>query len=219
MDVGTPWTGEIVGVVGSFRDRNIAEEPRREIFTVLNQTTIAGQTLVVRAAGDPAGLAAAVRGAMASVDPEVPVYNLQTMQEQVNRSLAQPRLRGALMGVFSAVALVLASLGIYGVIACTVAERRQEFGIRMALGARHGEIWRMVVLQGLKLTMVGLVSGLVAALFTMRMLRSFLFGVGPGDPVTLVATATLFLVVAFTASYLPARRATRLDPLRVLREE
>ncbi len=219
MDAVPPWFLEIVGVVGSFRERSLTEEPRSEIFTVLTQTPMNWQTLVVRSAGDPAGLSGAVRGVIASVDKDVPVFNVRTMQEQMNQSLAQPRLRGALLAVFSVVALVLASLGIYGVIACAVAERRQEIGIRMALGARQDEVRRMVVAQGLKLTLAGLALGLVGAVATTRLLRGFLFGVSSGDPLTFVATAGVFIAVALAASYLPARRATQVDPLKVLREE
>ena len=213
------WTGEIAGVVRSFRESSLAEEPRREIFTVLAQTPIGGQTLVVRSTRESPGLAAEVRGAVASLDPDVPVYNQSTMREQVNRSLAQSRLRGALLAVFSAMALILASLGIYGLIACTVAERRQEIGIRMAFGARHNEVRRMIVAQGLKLTLAGLVVGLAGAAAATQLLKSFLYGVGPGDPMTYLGTALVFLAVALAASYLPARRATRVDPLAVLREE
>jgi len=219
LDFGTPWIAEIVGVVASVREASLAEEPRPELFTPYAQTTILGQSLVVRTTGDPAGYAAAVREAVASIDKSVPVYDARTMQAQVDASLAQPHMRGVLLSVFSAIALVLASLGIYGVIACAVAERRQEIGIRMALGAGRRQVRLMVLNEGLKLTAVGLVVGLAAAAATTRLLAGFLFGVTPGDPVTFLATAGVFLVVAIAASYLPARRATRLDPLTVLRQE
>jgi len=219
VDFGTPWIAEIVGVVGSVREASLAEDPRRELFTSYNQTTILGQSLVVRTTGDPAGYAAAIRNAVASIDKNVPVYDTRTMQAQVDESLAQPRMRGVLLSVFSAIALVLASLGIYGVIACAVAERRQEIGIRMALGAGRSQVRRMVVNEGLKLTVIGLLVGLAAAAATTRLLAGFLFGVTPGDPFTFIATAAVFVVVAIAASYLPARRATRVDPLTVLRQE
>ncbi len=219
VDLGYPWDAEIIGVVGSFRESSIAEEPKREMFMAYSQTTIAGQTLVVRTKGDPAGYSQAVRGAVASLDRDVPVYNLRTMQAQVDDSLAQHRMRGMLLGVFSIVALALASLGIYGVISCAVAERRQEIGIRMALGAERSEVLWLMLGGGLKLTALGLALGLGAASATTRLLQSFLYGVTPGDPVTYIGTAAVFIAVALAASYLPARRAARVDPVVVLREE
>jgi putative ABC transport system permease protein len=220
IDIGTPWEAEIVGVVGSFRESSIAEQPRREVFTAYSQTTIAGQSLVVRTKGDPAGYAAAVRGAIASIDPDnAPIYNLRTMQAQVDESLAQHRMRGVLLGIFSVVALALASLGVYGVISCAVAERRQEIGIRMALGAERGQVLRLMLSDGLKLTAWGLALGLAGAAVSTRLLQTFLFGVTPGDPLTFVGTAAVFMAVALAASFLPARRATRVDPIAVLREE
>ena len=124
LDAGAPWVAEIIGVVGSFRESTLAEEPQRELFTPLSQTTIAGQTLVVRTTGDPARYAPAVRGLLASMDKDVPVFNVRTMQEQVDESLAQHRLRGGFLGIFSIMALMLASLGLYGVVSCAAAERR-----------------------------------------------------------------------------------------------
>lgn len=219
LDVGQPLVAEIVGIVGNFRESSLTEEPRGEIFTVYTQTTITGQTLVVRSRGDPAGMTAAIRAMVASLDPDVPIYNVRTMREQVAESLAQPRLRSSLLGLFSLMALVLASFGVYGVIACGVAERRQEIGIRMALGARLEQVRRMVVGRGLRLAALGVALGLAASAGATRVLRSFLYGVSAGDPVTFLGTAAIFVAVALAASYLPARRATCVDPLRVLREE
>jgi ABC-type antimicrobial peptide transport system permease subunit len=156
---------------------------------------------------------------LASIDKDVAVYNVRSMRRQVDDSLIQPRLRGALMAVFSLVALLLASLGVYGVISCATIERRQEIGIRVALGARIGQVRGMIVAQGLRLTAIGLLIGLVGAAAAARLMRGFLFGITATDPLTYAATAAIFLAVAIAASYAPARRATRLDPLRVLREE
>jgi len=219
LNVGSPWTGEIVGVVGSFRESSLVEEPRRELFTTLPQTIIQGETLVVRTAVSPAQLIPAIRGAIASIDRDVPVFNIRTMQEQVDRSLAQPRLRSALLGIFSLVALVLATLGVYGVIACSVVERKQEIGIRMALGARQGQVRAMIVRQGLKLTAIGLALGLAGAATVTRLLQSFLFGVRAGDPASFGGTVAVFVAVTLAATYIPVRRATAGDPLRALREE
>jgi putative ABC transport system permease protein len=222
LDLGAPWTAQVVGIVRGFRESSLGEEPRRELFTVETQTTIRGQTLVVRTsrdAGDPQRIVAAVRGVLASVDPDVPVHNVRTMQQQVEKQLAQPRLRGILLVVFSCVALALASMGVYGVIACGVAERKQEIGIRMALGARQRQVRLMIAGEGLKLAAIGLVIGLAGAAAASRLLRGLLFGISPFDPASFIVAAAVFVAVAAAASYLPAHRATRIDPLRVLTSE
>ncbi len=220
MDVsGTPWTGEIVGVVGSFRETDLAEEPRRELFTAYTQTTIPGNTLVVRSTGSTADVLSAVRGVIGAVDPDVAFFNVRTMKQQVADSVAQPRLRSALLAIFSSVALILASLGIYGLIACSVAERKKEIGIRIAMGARPSEVRSMVLGQGLKLTAIGLALGLAGAAGATRLIDGFLFGVRASDPFTYAMTCAVFLAVAIVASYLPARRAMRVDPMVALREE
>lgn len=220
MDVGaSTWTGEIVGVVGSFREASLAEEPRGELFTAYAQTTVPGSTLVVRSTGTTAEVLNSVRGAIATVDPDVAIYDVRTMKQQVDDSVAQSRLRSALLAVFSIVALILASLGVYGVIACSVAERKKEIGIRIALGARPSEVRSMVLGQGLKLTVIGLAVGLAGAAAATRLIEGFLFGVSASDPLTYAATCAVFLGVALLASYLPARRAMRVDPMTALREE
>ncbi|MGD1091122.1 MAG: ABC transporter permease [Bryobacteraceae bacterium] len=218
-DFGGDWVGEIIGVVGDFRERSVAEAPTLELFSVLNQTPIAGQTLTVRSNRDPASLINGIRNVLGSIDKDVPFFNQRTMQQQLDQSIAQPRLRGTLLGLLSIVALALASMGVYGVIACAVAERRKEIGIRLALGAQSGEVRRMVVIQGLRLTLAGLALGLAGAVTATRLVQGLLFGVGPGDPVTFFTTAGVFVTVALVASFLPARSATSVDPLTVLREE
>jgi putative ABC transport system permease protein len=219
LEVGVPWTGQIVGVVGSFREADMAEEPRRELFTAYAQTTTPGNTLVVRSTGNTADVLSAVRTAIGAVDPDVAFFNVRTMKRQVADSVAQPRLRSALIEVFSVVALILASLGIYGVIACSVAERKKEIGIRIALGAQPSEVQRMVLAQGLKLTAIGLGLGLAGAAAATRLIEGFLFGISASDPFTYVATCVVFLTIAVLASYLPARRAMKVDPIVALREE
>jgi putative ABC transport system permease protein len=218
-EFGGDWAGEIIGVVGDYRERSVSEQPTLELFSVLNQTPVAGQTLTVRSNRDSASLIAGIQGVLASMDRDVPFFNPRTMQQQLDQSIAQPRLRGVLLGLLSIVALALASMGVYGVIACAVAERRKEIGIRLALGAQAAEVRRMVVIQGLRLTLAGLVLGLAGAMAATRLLQGLLFGVGPGDPITFFTTAGVFVTVAFVASFLPARRATSVDPLTVLREE
>jgi putative ABC transport system permease protein len=220
MDLGnSTWTGEIVGVVGNFRESSLAEEPRGELFTAYAQTTVPGSTLVVRSTGTTTEVVNAVRTAIATVDPDVALYDVRTMKQQVDDSVAQPRLRSALLALFSFVALILASLGIYGVIACSVAERKREIGIRIALGALPSEMRSMVLGQGLKLTAIGLALGLAGAAAATRLIEGFLFGVSSGDPLTYAGTCAVFVAVALLASYLPARRAMRVDPMTALREE
>jgi putative ABC transport system permease protein len=242
------WTAEVIGVVRSFHESSLWEEPQRELFTTESQTTIRGQTLVVRTAkkateketsggatllnmisGSRAAdvtasdIVAAVQRVIAQVDSDVPVYNVQTMQQHVANQMAQPRMRGMVFGVFSIVALVLASLGVYGVIACAVAERKQEIGIRMALGARPSRVRGMLAVEGLKLTAIGLAIGLAGAAAASRLLSRFLYGISAADPRSFLGSflgaAVVFAVVALAASYLPARRATRLDPLQVLKSQ
>jgi putative ABC transport system permease protein len=220
MDLGGPtWTGEIVGVVGSFREADIAEPPRSELFTAYSQTTTPGNTMVVRSSGSTADVLNAVRSSISAVDPDVAVYNVRTMKQQVADSEAQPRLRSALLGLFSVAALILASLGIYGVIACSVAERKKEIGIRIALGAQPSEVRSMVIGQGLKLTVIGLALGLAGAAGATRLMEGFLFGVTATDPVSYLGTCAVFIAVAILASYLPARRAMSVDPISALRDE
>jgi len=220
VDMGpSKWAGEIVGVVGGFREADIAQPPRPELFTAASQTTTPATTLVVRSSGSTAEVLNAVRGAIVAVDPDVAFYNARTMRQQVSDSVAQPRLRSALLDVFSIVALILASLGVYGVIACSVAERRREIGIRIALGAVPSEVRRMVLGQGLKLTAIGLALGLVGAAAATTLMEGLLFGIRANDPLTYAATCLVFLTVALVASYLPARRAMRVDPITALRED
>ncbi|HTS78280.1 MAG TPA: ABC transporter permease [Bryobacteraceae bacterium] len=214
-----PFAGRIVGIVGDSRDMSLAQAPQRELFVPYQQMTISNQSLVVRTRGDPAAYLKAVQAAIATVDPGIAVYNVKTMRQQVSDSIAAPRMRSVLLGVFSILALVLASLGVYGVIACAVAERRQEIGIRMALGARGPEVRRMVVGAGLKLTAIGLAIGILCAVVATRLIESFLFTVKASDPATYIGTVLVFTAVTWIASYLPARRATRIDPLQVLRDE
>ena len=207
-------------MVGGFREADFAQEPRPELFTTYSQTTISGNTLVVRSTGTTVEVLRAVRNAIAMVDPDVAFYNARTMKQQVSDSMAQPRLRSALLGVFSTVALILASLGVYGVIACSVAERKREIGIRIALGALPSEVRSMVLGQGLKLTAIGLLLGLLGAAAATRVMEGFLFGVGAGDPFTYAATCGVFLTgrgAGELSASAPLR--VRIDPITALRED
>jgi putative ABC transport system permease protein len=175
--------------------------------------------LILRTAGDPRNWTGAARAAVAAVDRDQPVTAVNTMEEVLAASTAQQRFSVFLLGVFSVTALVLAAVGLYGAIAYSVAERTQEMGIRIALGADTGDILRMIVGQGLALALAGLVIGAVAALALTRLMSGLLFQVSAADPASFAAGALLFAVVAALASYLPARRATRVDPTEALRYE
>jgi len=164
-------------------------------------------------------LVPAVRKEVSGIDPEQPVAAIRTMDEWVNRSTATPRYRTTLLGLFAAIAMILAATGIYGVMSYSVAQRTHEIGIRMALGARQGDVRRMVVGQGMLLVAVGLGIGLLTAFGVTRVMNTLLFQVTAKDPLTFLAVAGLLSIVAFVACFIPARRATKVDPLTALRYE
>jgi len=174
--------------------------------------------LLVRTATSPQSITSAVREQISSVDPDQPVTSIQTVDELMDSSRAQPRFTMVLLGVFSATALTLAIIGIYGVLAYSVAQRRHELGVRLALGATSADILRMVVGQGLVLAVTGIAIGLVAALLLTKLMSSMLYRVGTRDPAAFALAPLVFLCIALLASYLPARRATKVDPIEALRE-
>jgi len=210
---------EIVGVAANVRSMELREEPESELYFSASQTTWPGMSLVVRSSVEPASLGTAVRQIVNEVDKSVPVSNVQTMDHLVSQSITQPRFNLFLLGLFSAVAMLLSAAGIYGVTSYTVTQRTHELGIRLALGAQVGDVLKMILGQGMAVIGVGLVLGLVSAFGLVRLLRSLLFGVGENDPLTFVAITALLLVVALVACYIPARRATKVDPLEALRYE
>ena len=173
--------------------------------------------LLVRTAVPPLSMVGAVRGEISAVDPDQPVTDIQTADELVDTSLAQPRFTMLLLGAFSAAALALAIIGVYGVLAYSVAQRRHELGIRVALGAERADILRLVVRQGLRLAIAGIVLGLLAALLLTRLMSSLLYKVGTRDLATFSVVPAAFLCIALLASYLPALRAMRTDPMEALR--
>ena len=182
------------------------------------QQPFGAMAIVVRTDA-PSGLTAAVRKEVAGIDPEQPVFDVSTMDGILARSIAPQRSYTILLGLFAALAMALASIGIYGVMACSVAQRTHEIGIRMALGARHADVMRLVVGHGVKLTAAGLAIGLVAAFALTRLLRTMLFEVSPVDLPTYAGLSFLLAAVTLLASYLPARRAARVDPMVALRCE
>jgi putative ABC transport system permease protein len=182
----------------------------------------AGMSVVVKlslAAGDPAQLIAAVRRQVTQLDPAQPIYSIRTMEKIRSDSLASERLNLALLGLFAALALALAVVGLYGVMSYVVAQRTHEIGVRLALGAQARDVFTLIVGQGAKLTLSGVALGLCGALAVTRLIRQLLFGVSPTDPLTFTALALLLTLVALIACWLPARRATKVDPLIALRHE
>jgi putative ABC transport system permease protein len=214
-----PQPVEVVGVLGDVRNVDLAQDAAPEICVPLAQRPWSNMNLIVRTAGDPHAMTAAVRARVLAIDRDQPITSVQSMDELLESAAAQPRFTTSLLGALSATALLLAIMGIYGVIAYSVAERTGEMGIRMALGAERRDILRMVVLQGLTLAGCGVSIGVVAALALTRWMAGLLYHVSATDPLTFVACAVLFTTVACCASYLPARRATRVDPMVALRHE
>ncbi|HEX6966328.1 MAG TPA: ABC transporter permease [Gemmatimonadaceae bacterium] len=212
-------TVRIVGVAGDVHHDGPRAEPFMEIYRPLEQFPYSGMTMVVRTAGDPVSLARPVRETIRAIDPDQPIAQLRPMTELVSASLGSTRLSTILFGLFGGIGLVLAMIGIYGVGAYTVEQRRHEFGIRMALGARPRDVLAMVVRRGLVLTSIGIVAGVAGALALTHLMRALLFGVAPDDPVTFAWVAMLLAGIAALSSYLPARRATRIDPVSALRSE
>jgi predicted permease len=211
----------VVGVTGDVRQTGLGTAPQPEIFLNSAQPGPAWfwRVLVVRTAGDPVGLAEPVRSVAHSLYPEVPIVKLQTMDDILSGTLAQPRVYTLLLGFFAALALALAAVGLYGVVSYTVTQRLHELGIRMALGAERRDVVRLVLRQGLSLTLAGTVIGLAGGLAVTQLLTHALPGVQPGDPVMFAAIVLLLIGVALTASYLPARRGSRVDPVVTLRYE
>ncbi|MFY9608913.1 MAG: ABC transporter permease [Blastocatellia bacterium] len=210
---------EIVGVVANVRTIELQEEPMPEVYLSSLQDTFSGMSFVIRTQIDPAGLAAAAREAAQDVDRGQPVADLRTMDNIVSESITQPRFNLTLLGIFAGIALILSAAGIYGVTSYTVAQRTHELGIRVALGARQSDIFKLVVGQGMMLALIGIGIGLAATSVLTQLLTSLLFGVSPSDPLTFATITFLLGGVAVFACYLPARRAARVDPMTALRSE
>jgi putative ABC transport system permease protein len=210
---------EIVGVVGSIKQTTLDAEVRPAMFMPHLQSPTGGMTVLVRTATEPLALAAAVREQVRGLDKDVPVTNIRTMDQVFDASVAQPRFSMLVVALFAVLALVLSSVGIYGVMAYSVSRRAHEIGVRMALGARSGQVLKLVLKEGMTLVVLGIAIGLFGALALTRLLATLLFGVSAKDPITFISVATLLAAVAFIACYIPARRATKVDPLVALRYE
>jgi predicted permease len=211
---------EIVGVMRDAKYRDLREEVPLTVYLPIRQTSQASsQTLCVRSDGDPTALLPALRRVVQALDKDLPIFDVLTYTEQVNRSLNLERLVTMLSGFFGTSALLLAAIGLYGVLSYSVVRRTRELGIRMALGAQPDKVFQLVMVETLGLVLIGIVAGLGAALATTRFVSGFLYGLTPTDPVTLSLAVLVLVIVAALAGYLPARRAARVDPLVVLRHE
>jgi putative ABC transport system permease protein len=213
-----PWF-TIVGIAGDVKVRGAREGPRVETYVPYWQMTEPGMWVIAKAASNPEGLTAVLKQAVYSVDRNVPLSGVTTLSGMVGDSIDQPRFFATLAGAFAVLALVLAAIGIYGVMSYTVSQRTGEIGVRMALGASPSEVFRLVVGDGLKLAVAGVVLGVAGSFFVTRWLSSLLFGVRPGDPWTFIATSMALLAIAAAACFVPASRATRVDPIEALRTE
>ncbi len=210
---------EVVGVVADVRNRNLSSELRPGYFLPQSQIPFSQMSLVVRTVNDPHTLVTQVQNEVHAMDPDVPVFSVKTMEEYISATVAAPRFNSTLLGIFAAVALILTIVGLYGVMSYSVAQRTNEIGIRMALGAQTKDVLALIVFQGLKLVWIGLAIGLVGAYASTVLVKSLLFGVTGKDPITFIVVAVILSLVALLACYIPARRATRLDPLQALHYE
>jgi putative ABC transport system permease protein len=218
-DMQTPAMRQIVGVVGDVRHYGLAEGPPIEIYRPFYQAYWPFFALVARASLDPAQLANTFRQAIASVDNDQPIQSVRMMEELASESVALRRASMVLLAIFASVAVLLAGLGIYSVMSYTVAQRTQEIGIRMALGARPWDVLRLVTREAILLALAGVIFGLLGAFALTRFLGTLLYSVQPTDPVTFLGVSVLLTFVALLASYLPARRAAKVDPMVALRYE
>jgi putative ABC transport system permease protein len=211
--------GEVVGIVGDVKDAGLNEANPPQIFLPFRQWPVSFMSLVMKTSVPPLSLSDAARAQVAAVDPNLPVSNISTLDAVVAKSISQQRFYMLLLAIFAAVALVLAAIGIFGVLSYAVSQRTREIGIRMALGAREGSVIRLIVVHAMILVVCGVAAGTIAALFVTQTMTKMLFSVTPTDPATFLTVAGLLSAVALLASYLPARRATHVDPVIALRAE
>jgi putative ABC transport system permease protein len=209
---------EIVGVVASSRQFALARDPAPEVFTPYQQNRVQYMYVVVKSRRDPMALVGPIRGAVKELDPDQPVGQ-RTLEQLFANAIAIPRLNALLLSIFAVLALLLAGIGIYGVVSYLVGKRSREIGIRMALGASRGSVLRSVLGRGLRLAGLGVVIGLIASMMVARLSARFLYRVGVNDPVTFAFVVVLLAAIAVLACWVPARRATKVDPLVALRYE
>ena len=212
-------TFEVIGVAGDTKYRNLREAPRLAMYQPLSQSYRPSMNLLVRTANHPAALAPAIQARLHSIEPALTIFNIRTLFEHVGRSLYVEKMESLLLAFFGSLALLPTAIGIYGLVAYSVAQRTREVGIRIALGAQKRDVLNMILAKGLTLVAWGTGLGLVGGYWLSRLIRTQLYGVGPNDPATLVAAALVLILVALLASYIPARRATKVDPLVALHYE
>ncbi|HEV7860837.1 MAG TPA: FtsX-like permease family protein, partial [Pyrinomonadaceae bacterium] len=210
---------EIVGVVSDVKNFGLDAPPKPEMYVSEIQFPFQGTFIVVRGNGDPKSLSTPITQAVAAVDKDEPIYNIKPMEDVLNNSLARQRFNMLLMSCFAMVAAILAAVGLYGVMAYSVSQRTHELGIRMALGAQRRDILTLIVGHGLKLAAIGVAIGLFGAFALTRVIESLLYGISTTDPTTFGAIALLLVLVSLLASFIPARRATKVDPMIALRYE
>jgi len=219
--IGDDMMREIVGVVSDSKHVNLREEPPPYIYTPHGQIPRPGMTLVVRSANDPKALIGVAQKEAYALDSELPVFNISTLDQYMASSVAEPKFSALLLGLFAGLALILSCLGLYGVMSYVVAQRTRELGIRMALGAQTRDVLKLVIRQGMGLTLLGAAIGVAGAMALTRMImiKSWLFGVSPTDPLTFAVAALLLTVVALLSCWIPARKAAKVDPIATLRFE
>jgi putative ABC transport system permease protein len=210
---------EIVGVVGDIKDQDLNRVPFQALYVPYAQEPRSGMGVALRAAGEPTALTGAARDEVRKLDPALPVINLKTVEQMMHEITSPERIMTAMMSVFAAIALLLAGVGLYAVIAYAVSQRTHEIGVRLALGARSRDILRLVTGQGLKLTLVGLALGMAGAFALTRVMEPLLYGVTPTDPLTFILISLSLTGVALLSCWIPARRATRVDPMAALKYE
>ena len=216
MDGGKSWV-QITGIVGDIKQYGLDKDVPDEIYVPLAQSPLLDGILVVKTAAEPMSIARSIIELLYAIDPNQPAARVQSLEQVRAESVAAPRLTANLLGLFALLALAIAATGISGVMALAVGQRRHEIGVRMAIGARPGEILQMILQQGLALAFVGVVLGLFGALWLTRLLQQLLFEVAPTDPLTYLGVAVVLGLAALVACYVPARRASRVDPIIALR--
>jgi putative ABC transport system permease protein len=214
-----PTSFEIVGVVRDTKFNGLSAVAAPAFYIPAKQFPLADMIVIARVEGDPLNYTQALRDTVWAIDPDQPVNSIAALEQMVADDIAQPRFNMFLMGLFSTLALMLAAVGIYGLLSYAVTQRTQEIGVRMALGAQRRDIFKLIVGQGLRLTLAGVGIGLAAALLLTRFLSSLLYGLSATDLTTFAFVALLLAAVALIACYLPARRATKVDPMVALRYE
>jgi putative ABC transport system permease protein len=219
VDPGKPPVREIVGVVGDMHLISLRLTPKPQVYLPLPQFGIGSLSIFAQTEIDPQSFTTTLRRVIDEIDKDVPVFRPRTLSDYFSRSIAQPRLNAMLVGLFALVALLLAAAGIFGVMSYAVTQRTQEIGIRLALGAQRYDVLRLIIGQGMRFVAAGVVFGLIGVVISTRLLQSLLFGIDATDLRTMILVCVILSAVAFVACLLPARRATRVDPVQALRAE